>query len=305
MRELAPVLLFVYNRPYHTRQTVEALQRNFLASDSELFIYSDAAKSIKDKDKAKVQEIRDYIHAIKGFKQVKIVERENNWGLASSIVDGVTKTINKYGKVIVLEDDLVTSPCFLKFMNDALTLYENEKKVWHISGWNYPISVEDDSDVFLWRVMNCWGWATWSDRWLYYQKNVDAIIAKFDSKMIRQFDLDSSGVFWSQVLANKEGRLDTWAIFWYVAIFLRKGLCLNPSITYVQNIGLDGSGVHCSAVSDEVTSLNMNLNCQFPLTVNESLFVRERIKGYYKNKKNTLGVRLYNLYIRVKRKLVR
>ena len=116
--DLAPIVLFVYNRPDHTRQTVEALQKNELAIDSELFIYSDATKN--ENAEQKVNEVREYIKNINGFKKVTIVEREKNWGLANSIIDGVTKIVNEYGKIIVLEDDLVTSPYFLKFMNWAL-----------------------------------------------------------------------------------------------------------------------------------------------------------------------------------------
>ena len=125
---LSPIVLFVHNRPWHTKQTVEALQQNELAEDSELFIYSDAAKS--SKANAAVQEVRDYIYSVSGFKKITIIERKYNWGLADSIIDGVTSIVNKYGRIIVLEDDLVTSPYFLKFMNDALSFYKNEKRVW-------------------------------------------------------------------------------------------------------------------------------------------------------------------------------
>lgn len=136
--KISPIVLFVYNRPWHTKQTIESLKSNELAQESELFIYSDAAK---DNDEIEnVNEVRKYIETLDGFKKVTIIKREQNWGLADSIIDGVTKIVNEYGKIIVLEDDLVTSPYFLKFMNEALDFYENEEKVWHISGWNYPIN---------------------------------------------------------------------------------------------------------------------------------------------------------------------
>jgi len=147
MDKLAPIVLFVYNRPEHTRRTVKALQKNKLAIESELIIYSDAHTNISVKEGT--DEVRGYIKNIDGFKKVTIIERDKNWGLAASIIDGVTKIINKYGRVIVLEDDLVTSPYFLNFMNNALVFYENEDKVWHISGWNYPIDIDGLNDVFL------------------------------------------------------------------------------------------------------------------------------------------------------------
>ena len=171
---LAPIVLFVYNRPWHTKQTVEALQKNELSSESELFIYSDASKNKEAEEK--VQEVREYIRTIDGFKKVTIIEREKNWGLANSIIDGVTKVVNEYGKIIVLEDDLVTSPYFLKFMNESLEFYKNEKKVWHISGWNYPIFKEQKCGTFLWKKMNCWGWSTWKDRWQYFEKNPENLL---------------------------------------------------------------------------------------------------------------------------------
>ena len=187
---LAPIVLFVYNRPWHTKQTIEALQKNELAKDSELFIYSDAPKN-KEAEK-QVKEVRDYIKTISGFKKVTIIEREKNYGLAKNIIEGVTEIVNKYGKVIVLEDDLITSPYFLRFMNEALNFYENEEKVWHISGWNYPIDTNGLGDAFLWRLMNCWGWATWANRWKYYEKDVDKLIASFTKRDIKRFNLGQS-----------------------------------------------------------------------------------------------------------------
>ena len=102
---LAPIVLFTYNRPWHTRQTIEALQKNHLASESVIFIFSDGPKT--KEDEPKVEEVRKFLKTIQGFKQIEIIEREKNWGLAKNIIDGVTKVVNEYGKVIVLEDDII------------------------------------------------------------------------------------------------------------------------------------------------------------------------------------------------------
>jgi GT2 family glycosyltransferase len=139
MIPLAPIALFVYNRPWHTRQTVEALKKNQLFDSSDLIILSDGAKD--QASAQKVEEVRQYLRTISGFKSVKIIERDCNIGLAQSIISGVTQVINEYGRVIVMEDDLVTSPFFLRYMNDALECYENEDKVISIHGYCYPISV--------------------------------------------------------------------------------------------------------------------------------------------------------------------
>jgi hypothetical protein len=276
---LAPVALFVYNRPWHTRQTVEALKKNELASESELFIFSDAPKN--ESAIATVEEVREFIKQIEGFKNVTIIEREKNWGLADSIIDGVTNIVNKYGKIIVLEDDLVTSPYFLKYMNEALEYYKNAKKVWHISGWNYPIETAVLPDVFLWRVMNCWGWATWSDRWQFFSKDINKTIYNFSRKEIKSFNLDGVYDFWSQVKANKEGKINTWAIFWYATIFKNNGLCLNPARTFVKNIGLDGSGEHCGnnylAIKKQ---LSQNSKVIMTKSIEENKVAVNKVKNY-------------------------
>lgn len=242
---VAPIALFVYNRPWHTRQTIEALQKNALAAESDLFIFSDAAKTVeKSKD---VSEVRSYISGIEGFKSVTIVERKKNLGLAASIIDGVTRLCNEYGRVIVLEDDLVTSPYFLQFMNEALDVYSDTKQVMHISGSIYPIRDLDEN--FFFRVPLCWGWATWDHAWQYFDKNIK-VMSNFNSKMRRAFNINNSYHYWEQLEGNKKGLIDTWFVFWYANIFLRQGLAYFPSHSLVLNIGFDGSGVHCGESQD-------------------------------------------------------
>lgn len=276
---LAPIILFVYNRPQHTQQTIEALQKNDLAAQSDLIIYSDAPQN--EQAKLQVQAVRDYIKTVDGFKSVKIIERDKNWGLAANIIDGVTDVVNQYGKIIVMEDDIVTSSAYLSFMNQALNFYKKENKVWHISGWNYPIDANGLDDTFFWRAMNCWGWATWADRWAHFQKNPQALINNWSTQQKHHFDLDGSGVFWHQVTANAEGKMNTWAIFWYATLYENGGLCLNPSQSFVENIGHDGSGVHCSDSKTLITTkpaLCNKTELKFPGEVTESSLAIEKIK---------------------------
>lgn len=140
MTKYAPILLFVYNRPEHLKQTMETLQNNTLAAESELYIYSDAAR--KDTDEAAVAEVRNYIHKITGFKSITLIEREKNWGLARNIIDGVTTQVNRFGRVIVMEDDLITAPYFLQFMNDALETYKDEPRVGHIQACDFTNDIQ-------------------------------------------------------------------------------------------------------------------------------------------------------------------
>ena len=152
-----PIALFAYNRPRHLRRTVEALLSNPEARASELFIFSDGAKD--SADAPAVAEVRRYVRQISGFAAVQHIQRETNFGLARSIVDGVSRICSEYGRVIVVEDDLVTSPHFLRFMNEGLALYEPEERVISIHGYVYPVKAELP-ETFLLHGADCWGWAT-------------------------------------------------------------------------------------------------------------------------------------------------
>ena len=286
MRKLAPIVLFTYNRLWHTKQTIEALQKNELAKESELFIFSDGGKD--ETSWEKVNEVREYLKTINGFKKVILTFQDNNIGLADSIISGVTKIVNQYGKIIVLEDDIVTSQYFLKFMNEALDFYEKENKVWHISGWNYPIMKEDSNETFLWRGMNCWGWATWKNRWEYFEKNTKKLIEVFSEDDIYKFNLEGSCDFWSQVLANNEGKINTWAIYWYAIIFKNNGLCLNPVSTFIDNIGFGEESSHCKSKKNYVDTVKTIYKISFQTNISESKIYTEKIKKYLNLEKDLL-----------------
>ena len=255
--EYAPIVLIAYNRVEHLNKTLEALSSNIDVENTRLYCYIDGPKNLNDsKTQFKIKKIINLFEA--NFKSVKIIHRKKNYGLAYNISKAVTETISKYGKVIVVEDDIITSNSFIKYMNDALKFYENEKKVWHISAHSEINFKERENEIYLWRLMNCWGWATWQDRWDYYEKDPKSLIDEFNSEMVRKFDLNESGIFWSQVIANATQEIDTWAIFWYATIFKHQGLCVSPFYSYSANIGFDGSGVHCG--SDEVKQEKQVLN---------------------------------------------
>jgi len=294
----APIVLFVYNRLWHTQQTIEALQNNELALESELFIYADGAKN--EQSYNQVSEVRRYIREVDGFKKITIIEREKNWGLANSIIDGVTAAVNKYGRVIVLEDDLITSPFFLRYMNEALEFYKDEENVMHISGWNYPTEFASDNDVFLYRVMDCWGWGTWKESWINFEKDTKKLISSFTRKDIHRFNLEGHNNVWNQVLLNKYKRINTWAIYWYGSIFNKQGLCLNPVKSFVRNIGHDGSGTHCDddSYKDNMV-LNTSSRMEFVANIEEDSEMVIQIKRYFKTQYKHIIVRLINKLSRV------
>lgn len=281
MTVCAPIALFVYNRPNHTRLTVEALQKNALASESDLFIFSDAPKNPENAEA--VGEVREYIRTISGFKSVSIVERDKNWGLAKSIISGVTELVNTHGGVIVLEDDLVTSPYFLDYMNNALDRYQSEDRVMHVSGYMFPVERSGLDETFFLRTASCWGWATWARAWQHFEKNPDRLIEKFSSTMIKQFNMDGTYDFWAQVLKNQTKEINTWAIFWYATVFQRQGLCLHPAISMTINIGHDATGMHCGNSDVFNTVLSSKSVTKFPDVIAEDPLALKMIKIFFRS----------------------
>lgn len=243
--DLAPIVLFTYNRPWHTEQTIEFLSQNKLADESVLYIYCDGPKENTTSEQLdKIKHVREVIRKKKWCKEINIIESEINKGLADSIIDGVTEIVNQYGKIIVLEDDLDTSPGFLQYMNDALNIYEDEKKVYHISTYMFPVKAKLPVTSFY-RLASCWGWGTWSDRW----RNLDCDAKSLYRQLFkihegRRLDIDGTDQFWNQLVSNVEQRKKTWAVLWHFSIFLNDGFCLHPGRSLVKNIGTDGTGVN-------------------------------------------------------------
>nr|WP_281719805.1 glycosyltransferase [Nitrosomonas nitrosa] len=244
----APIVLFIYNRPTHTRRTVEALRKNALAKESELIVYSDAPKS--PKALWAVREVREYIRTITGFKSIRIDERDRNWGLANSIINGVTTVVNQYGRVIVLEDDLITSPHFLEYMNAALDHYESDPKAFSIGAYNFPAKTMAIPREYQWdtyaSVRCCsWGWATWIDRWKRVDWSMD-YYETFIRDQAAQVLFNKGGPDMTQMLKMQhERRIDSWAIRFCYAHHASNMHCIYPAKTLVKNIGLDSSGMHC------------------------------------------------------------
>jgi hypothetical protein len=246
MTSLAPIVLFVYNRPWHTQQTVKALQKNKLASESELFIYSDDAKN--EDARVSVDEVRKYIDNITGFKKITVIKRDKNWGLANSIIDGVTQIVNEYGRIIVLEDDLVTSPYFLKFMNEALEYYENENRVFTVSGYsNIDIISNYKENIYFSHISSSWGWATWSDRWNSINWDIKSYLPILKNKdLLKSLEKKVGNTRISMLKMQVEGKINSWAVRRLFAQIIQNKTTVFPFATLVSNIGHDGSGIHCS-----------------------------------------------------------
>ena len=289
---VAPITLFVYNRLSHTRETVEALQKNELANCSDLFIFADGAKS--QESIAAVNDVREYIKTIGGFKSVNIFERDENFGLANSIIHGVTKLCNEFGRVIVVEDDLVTSPFFLRYMNEALDIYANESAVASIHGYWYTVD-EKMPETFFLRGASCWGWGTWADAWSVFEENGQKLLDQLkNQKLTRSFDLDGAMAYTQMLKDQIKGRNNSWAIRWHASTFLANKLQLSPGRSLVRNIGFDGSGTH----SGESDAFAVSLATK-PITVeyvvpNQNKAAHDALVKYHIKTKRSIFDRIKN-----------
>ena len=251
---LAPVALFVYNRPAHSRATLEALAANELAQHSDLIVFSDGPKSTADENA--VKEVRELLKELDGFKSVRIVASESNKGLATSIISGVSEVINEYGRIIVLEDDLITNPATLTYFNLALLHFENFPSVFSVSAYNHPkhkmpIPGDYAHDVYAIPRMQCWGWATWKDRW----KHANFAVPDFDDflnspQSIEQYKEQIGTDSLNTLKACMRGEKDVWACRWVYTHFKHRAVCICPTESLIDNIGLDGSGSNCGVAED-------------------------------------------------------
>lgn len=243
--ELAPIIVFAYARPEHLRRTIEALRANSLASQSSLVVSCDGPRGVSDHERCAA--VRAFCDSIDGFATTEIWLSEANQGLSQSVIAGVSRMLQLHDRVIVLEDDLVVSPHFLRFMNDGLDCYESSQDVASIHGYCYPTSAVLAETFFL-RGADCWGWATWARAWSHFEADGGKLLAQLKERDLGyQFDLDGSYPFLQMLEDQISGRNDSWAIRWHASCFLKGMLTLYPGRSLVHNIGNDGSGTHALA----------------------------------------------------------
>ena len=249
MMSHAPIALFVYARPWHTRKVLESLERNPEARDSDLYIFADGPKEAATTEQIEaIREVRQLITEKSWCGDVRLVESSTNRGLADSIVSGVTEVVGSHGRVIVLEDDIELGPGALAFFNAALNLYQSDDAVMQISGFMVRCPIWVPSTGFL-RMSSSWGWATWDRAWKHYRSDSTALRERIDRIGRRAFDLENTSFHYEELCRNERGELKTWAVKWYASIFLRNGLCLYPKRSIARNVGFDGSGENCEADS--------------------------------------------------------
>lgn len=284
----APIVLFAYNRPLHLRRTLDALKANTLAKQSALFIYADGLNPNATPEQAsEVQAVRQLLDTLErdeshAFASIHITRQERNLGLADSIIQGVGEIMSRFGRAIILEDDILTSPVFLAYMNDALNRYERASKVWCIAAWSYPIETNGLGDSYFWRSPHCWGWASWADRWQHFRRDTQWALDNFTKEDIDYINLGGSARYFDQLIANHKGKIRTWAVYNYLIAYKHGALTLCPSTSYIKQIGFDGSGVHCGEEGEVLNSAEVNT--KFPITypseIIESSLAYERIRQF-------------------------
>lgn len=261
----APVVLFAYKRLDTLKKVVKSLEEAELSNQTDIYIYVDAAKKTGDLEKNKA--VKDYLENWKDtsvFKKVSIEYASSNKGLSASIIQGVGKVMDEYGKAIVVEDDIVVSKDFLSFMNRSLDYYEKEEKVWAITGYTEELDMLKNMEysTFPWYRCDCWGWASWKDRW----ECVDWEVADynkfiFSPRMRRK--MNRGGEDMARMLdAQMAGAINSWAIRWGYAASKADRVIIHPTISRVSNIGFDGEGSNCGIGDNEINIVEMDTECR-------------------------------------------
>jgi hypothetical protein len=242
--ELAPVAVFAYKRPDHLRRALQSLAANSQAARSALYLFCDGPR--QQGDEPAVARTRAVAREQRWCREVHIIEQPQNLGLARSIISGVTDLCQRYGSVIVVEDDLELSPYFLDFMNESLQCYRDEPRVMQVSGYMFPVPVPSARETLFLPLTTSWGWATWERAWRHLDREagVESPILR-DPRQRRAFDLHGAYAYSAMLQAQQQGQIDSWAIRWYHTVFACQGLVLYPAHSLVRNSGFDGSGSHC------------------------------------------------------------
>ena len=305
----APIVMFVYNRADHFNKTYSALAKCEKAKESELFIFSDGPKN--EAGATKVEEVRTALKAIENdtaFKKITIIESPVNKGLAASVIAGVTDVINKYGKVIVVEDDCMPSPYFLSYMNNALDFYEKDKKVGSIAGYCPVLDFPADynKDLFVAYRSCSWSWGCWADRWQGVDWELKNMKTFYNSpSLIRKLNLNGSDRF-IRLYRQTKGNGSSWSVRFGAHLVKNDLITVYPRYSYITNIGCDESGVHSTSADAEKMKVDLSKSIQSP--VFEELTIDKRIqkimkKHYSYGFVSEIKKLLFTIYIVLKEKI--
>lgn len=303
MMTTAPIVLFVFNRPVHTQRVLNSLQQNFLADESLLYIIADGPKAnASTQDKQRIAEVRKVIRSSAWCKEIVIREKERNEGLAASVIATVTELLEKHGRLIVLEDDLVLSKYALQYFNFSLNYFENNQQINCIHGYSFPAGYK--SDYFFLRGADCWGWATWKDRWQDFNADGKALIEELESRNLQhEFEFSGTYNFFKMLKDQVKEKNSSWAIRWYASSFLKNKLTLYPKVPFTVNGGNDGSGEHAKTstnVYDNVLADSFDPDKIMKTEVKEDPRERKRTAIFFSkkfmDKKERIIFKLKNIF---------
>lgn len=264
----APIVVFAYQRPDHIRRALESLKQNPECATAPVFVYCDGPR--KPEHLAEVEATRNAVREA-APAHAQIVMRDENWGLARSIIHGVTEACKTYGRAVVVEDDLILSPGTLGYLNAALDRYADEDQVMHVSAYMFPVDLELP-DAFFYREATCWGWATWARAWAHFDDDAVALAQAVEAQnRAAAFNVENSMFFMHMLRKQAKGEIDSWAIRWYASMFLRGGLALHPARSLVSNGGFDGTGEHSSLTDIFEVERSAAWTGEFPEKIEESL----------------------------------
>jgi hypothetical protein len=276
---LSPVVVFAFNRPEKLNSCLKSLE---LAFDSELtsvFIFIDGHRSLQEK--LLVDEVESIARLHWHFGEIQIRRSPMNLGLANSILTGIDFMFESFESVIVLEDDLEVARNFLTYMNDGLLKYVYEERVCSIQGYTYP-NLQQQSGCFFLRGSDCWGWATWRDRWSDFERDAkilhDDIVAR---ELENLFDLNGEYPYLRMLKDNQLGLNDSWAVRWHASNFVKNKLSLYPPNSLVTNTGDDGNGTHAGKTTGFRVNLKNSEIGDLPEIIGESVFARSKLIKFH------------------------
>jgi hypothetical protein len=244
----APIALFVYKRPQHTRQTLEALMQCPGFEQSLLYVFCDGAR--QPREQSAVEQTRAVVQAMVGDRAI-IRKANHNQGLANSIITGITQLFTQHERLIILEDDLLVSPAFLHYMNAGLEFYHDVPSVMQLSGYMFPLPAlaQRKTSITL-PMVTSWGWATWKRAWQCFDPHATGWeILQTQPQLRFRFNLDGHYDYFSLLKFHQQGQIDSWFVRWYWTVFRQRGYAIFPPVSYVRNMGLDGSGTHSSKLA--------------------------------------------------------
>lgn len=277
---LAPVVVFAYRRPDHLRRTLDALAHNTGADQTDVTVIGDGPRN--HADASACQEVLREAERKRPFRSITVLQRETNLGLAQSIISGVSQMLARNERIIVLEDDIMTSPAFLPFMNKALERYSTDDRVISVHGYSYPTEIQQP---FFLRGADCWGWATWRRGWELFEPDGASLLRQLRNRSLTDaFDFDGTYPYTQMLEDQIVGKNDSWAIRWYASAFLSGKLTLYPGRSLVRNIGNDGSGTHGGATDQFDGELAQQAPDLSDLLVEESSEARAAFERYFRER---------------------